>query len=183
MPRDETRNGGCALRVSQVVALRAGQVFDRPPASFSRRTSERQRGTVVQEDGWPHFKEVWDDEVFQLLRALQARTPAGELLFPRSQWTLPQYRKTVQLACRNLRFPTSLKFDGSHVLRHAGTAAAVRTLSHLAEEERAKKMCMSHRMVEHYARSLDQRLAAAQTKQKRRTAKKSLAATPKQKGL
>ena len=62
-----------------------------------------------------------------------------------------------------MKFPKGLKYDGSHVLRHGGAAAALKLLK-LPLAEAAKKMKMSPAMVRHYSADVESRLITTQRK-------------------
>jgi integrase len=167
---------GCALRISQLITLRSGHVVLDPRRVWleeDKRATAKNCGTGA---AGPHFKEIWDDEAFRILWTLQAATPSGELLFPRAVWTVPQYRAALKATCAHLQFPPEFKFDGSHVLRHAGTAAAVRVLG---PQDLSQHLRMSPAMVKHYSSSLSQRLAKKATKKAPTTQKKKKAKAQK----
>ncbi len=163
---------GCVLRVSQLVSIRSGHVFLNPRRVWLVEDKRVNAKTFGTPQAGPHFKEIWDVAAFNVLWSLQTATPSGDLLFPRSKWTVPQYRAALVETCQHLNFPTEVKFDGSHILRHAGAGAAVRLLD---PSEHATKMHMSPRMVKHYSRSLAQRLREKTRKKESSTpAKKAM---------
>lgn len=160
---------GCALRISQMVGLLSGQVKDHPPRICV--TDKRETADTLDSfdkndtlgDGW---REVWDHTAFRILLLLQSITPEGELLFPRANWTIREYNKNIQECAKENKWPASMKFDGSHTLRHGGVGVAVTV------GITPKQLQMSLRMVKHYSTSLEARVNKAKKKELKQVAKK-----------
>lgn len=150
---------GCDLRISQLIALRSGHYCPSPPSLWIEVDKRETANTVDDPAIGPHWKDVWSPEARAYLGALQATTNAGELLFPRSGWTKPEYNRFLKEAAVTLGFPSDFKFDGSHVLRHGGAAAAVRTLRSrgIDAAQLPRIMKMSKPMVKHYSATLEER--------------------------
>ena len=96
----------------------------------------------------------------------QKNTPPGDFLFPRKRWSIAQYNAHIQWASKTLGWPPSLKYDGSHTLRHAGIghakAAGITNL----------QLQLSEGMVSRYASPLATRVAKAAKKELSSTKKK-----------
>lgn len=148
------------LRISQLVGLQAGDVSRLPPRIWLRIDKRENASNTADKAVGPHWRDVEDEEVLNILCRLQAVTPRGSLLFPRSKWNLEGYRRHIAKAAITLGWPVELKYDGSHVLRHGGIGAARRRMESqgIPEREIAKRLDISLPMLRHYAEPLEKRL-------------------------
>lgn len=147
---------GCDLRISQLIALRSNDI--EPHRLWTVEDKRENAHNCTDAKVGPHWKDIWHPEAGKILLAIQAGTPPGQLLFPRSSWTVPEYNRHLKQAATALGYPKELKYDGSHVLRHAGAAAAIKLLGDLDPTYLSQKLKMSPAMVAHYSASLEQRL-------------------------
>jgi hypothetical protein len=151
---------GAALRISQLVAIESGQVS--PSEGVFLTEDKRENADNLDDPAiGPHWKRLWCCNTRDLLLHMQSITPAGHLLFPRSVWSMAQYNAHLKEAFAALHWSDLLKFDGSHILRHAGVGFA----KELGVPDEDLKM--SAAMITLYSRPLQDRLTLAAKRAKK----------------
>lgn len=155
---------GAALRISELIKLKRYMVskdgiliINAKRNRVGALTSAADKVETKKLTGWSE-----GNEALRMLLKLQSDTIGDHtLLFPRESFTIKIYNDLIKAAAEALSFPEWVRFDGSHVLRHAGVGAAVR--SYIARgvslETIAKTLLMSEGMVCHYALTNSERAA------------------------
>jgi hypothetical protein len=144
---------GCALRISQLIGILSGHVSAHPAAVW---LVEDKRETAMNVDDMavgPQWKRCWCEESLGILLQLQHHTPLGLPLFPRSNWSVPQFNAHIRAASVALKWPVEVIFDGSHVMRHTGIGEAK------AKGVPDADLLLSHQMIGHYGKPLAERIA------------------------
>lgn len=152
---------GAALRVSQLVDIKSGDFLaaTNPPSLEIRKDKRRNARTLNKPGIGTHHKPILCEKAAKVLALLQAQTTRGELIFPRKKWNIQQYNRHIQTAAVVLGWSSSLKWDGSHVLRHGGTAFIVSNMKGRDLASLKGACVMSESMITHYSRTLEERLA------------------------
>lgn len=157
-----------AMRVQVGACLRIGELIKLVPAlitaeyiSIVEAKTQRARAVVSLEAR--HLKKYigkWrgGEKTLKFLNDLARDRANQPRLFPPSDFTIKQYNKAIQDAAVAYRWPTNVKFDGSHCLRHAGVRLAIRDLLLRGSiVEASKWLLMSPAMIARYALSNDER--------------------------
>lgn len=149
---------GAALRVGELVRIKAGD-FVAPRLKV--RGDKRARANNDRPNEYE--KVVLMPLAVAALNDLQKATEEGQLLFPRSWWSIPHLRAFIKSSAAELGWPADLTFDGPHCLRHGGVARI------LAETEgnpelREAALQLSGVCQRRYGASNEERLARSSAK-------------------
>ena len=161
---------GCALRISELIALRwkdlkglLGHQVRHRHRLFLRHDKRRNAKKSRQVDGY--FKVIVCDRTRRLMGRMCRRAGVDGmggkelrgLVFPRSHWAQEDYRRAIKDAALDLGWEDHLKWDGSHSLRHGGTHHILSLLPGASKEEKAEATQMSPQMQAWYSRTNEQR--------------------------
>ena len=141
---------GVGIRSHALVALLRGSYCP------STRTLTHLSKKANANNGLPFLEDsfVTDERSHLILTQLELRTPLGSLYFPKHEWSLAQWRTAMKQASIALGWPSGLKFDGPHCLRHGAVA---RLLDELGDET-PKAINLSQTMLRHYSKTNEARL-------------------------
>lgn len=157
------------LRISELVSLTRGSIREEGVALIN--TKRNRVNTLTSANSKMEIKRLQDwkegARALHILNGVKEQTAGDDsaLLFPRSKWTIKSYNEMIRHGARALRFPSALKFDGSHVLRHGGVGTAVARFLKLRASitQMRQALLMSEAMICHYALSNQERLTAVKT--------------------
>lgn len=154
---------GACLRITELTRLtkrdikpEGVMIVQGKRSTVAKTKSSRIQAEMKNIKEWTDGKDAWD-----ILKKLAENAKSEEeYLFPRETFTIKDYNAMVKRAAKELEWPDNLKFDGSHVLRHAGVRRAVKDLEGKGKslEEMSKVLLMSKSMIIHYARSNQERV-------------------------
>lgn len=142
---------GAALRIEQLIRLTPTDV-DLPNSSL--RVYDKSANAKNKKSFFGK-KKILDKSVLDILsRRANARLP-DQVLFPKEEWSVPQFRELIKSTAAAYKWETKLKWDGTHTLRHGGVAAL---LAKCTPDNRKDALMLSERMVSHYSASNEQRI-------------------------
>ena len=154
---------GVALRQCQLIDIRKGD-YDPISHTLTIRKDKRLRAVnILQHKYGTHTKEVLCTHARAVLSALQDKaTNVGDLLFPVANWNVKNYSRHFKSCAAALEWPPSLKWDGSHILRHGGTSNII-SLCNTSDIQILRAKCvMSAATIKRYGASLAARIAKVQ---------------------
>ena len=150
---------GTGLRSHALVALH-DKSYDSPV-----RKLEHKSKVANAANGKPFLETtiVTDQRAHDILVRLTATTRPGELLFPIGRWNLTTYRTAMKMAAVVFFWPTGLKFDGPHCLRHGHVSALVNDQG-LDDDEIQEQMTLSKPMIRRYGKTNAKKLRSTAAK-------------------
>lgn len=142
---------GAAIRYSELINLRVRDVKEEGIYLAHTKTMKARYAYKLPTP----FKKInhWPcgQLALKVLQSLVVGKPPEAILFPEISFKLPEYNAQIKAASKACGWPTSVRFRGSHSLRHGGVGAAKESLKTDSKpEEIAKKLLMSEEMVDHY---------------------------------
>jgi hypothetical protein len=138
-----------ALRGHELINVRQGDFREERTSAFTLLIRGDKR--VKRSNARPkHYEKDISKTVFEVLKALAKDTPHGELLFPEGSRMIRRLRSALKEAAVTLQWPTALKFDGPHVLRHGGTSGLFKRAQEAVAEEYHQQRINT---IKHYASS------------------------------
>lgn len=155
-----------AFRISEVLGMTVEDIqkegvllFDEKRETVANTSTLRVKRTLKRLTLW---KAGW-----RALKALHMRKEEmGEgspnrLIFPRSLFTIREYNMIIRKVAQDNHWESHLRFDGSHVLRHAGVGLAVCEFASrkVSLSSMGRTLHMSERMLTFYALSNQERLS------------------------
>lgn len=149
------------LRIDELTNLRPHHVSDKGIILIE--TKRDRAGAVTSIVPRATLKEIhhWPDgaKALQWLIEHAKVNRDCHLLFPRTSFTKKAYNALIKEGALALGFPKELRYDGSHVLRHAGVGCAVR---HLIQSRPLTDihtlLHMSLQTLNHYSQSIEDRI-------------------------
>ena len=156
---------GGALRISELLSLTKGRVTREGIMLKNTKRSSVKKMTSSKDTLELKKLNRWGEGMAALERlwTLKDATPGDDAtpLFPRSAFTIKEYNDLLKEAATALEFPDGLKYDGSHILRHAGIGLAVATMvkRKFSMTQMAACLLMSDQMICHYALTNSERIA------------------------
>lgn len=145
---------GAALRYNELKNLRAQDV-KREGIYLTRTKTMKARYAFKlptpfkRLDYWPTGRRA-----LVVLHALILGKTPDTLLFPSEEFTMTEYNAQIKAAAQAHGWTSTVRFRGSHSLRHGGVGTAKDTLtSDRNPAEISKILMMSEEMVEHYGAS------------------------------
>lgn len=157
---------GGGFRIGEILRLRKEDIdlrgvvlVDEKRERVNRTNANRTPKSLKTIDGWTDGAKA-----LKILSARAASRPNDDdRLYSRPEFSVKKYNSIIKSAAKELLWPDNLKFDGSHVLRHAGVRRAVRKLRAQGTGMVAitEALHMSLNTVLHYALSNDERLCKA----------------------
>jgi integrase len=142
---------GAALRVSQLLSLRKSDLQPDEDGSWLLFLRKDKRATMKSNREALHTKSIDGDTVdaFHEAAVLSCRKTIFKSI------TKKDIGKIVKKTAKRFKFPDNMTWDGSHINRHAGTAALQRRILDQMLDHASQMSSTTRR---HYARSLKSRM-------------------------
>lgn len=142
----------CQLRSHEAGLIRAGDFYEEGRAKWLMvRKDKRQNRKNTRPRS---FEKIIPEKGYMVLQQIAAEKKHGQELFLEPKRLIGQLSRGIKEAARIYKWPTGVKWDGAHILRHGGTRPIV--------EQAARTMtalCVNQtpQTIRHYARSLKER--------------------------